>query len=200
MFELPIHSDVPAVDPVSTSEACASWETALELYYAELCEYALHFVGSADTAQDIVHDLFLHLWDTRSPRDGVRLTKPYLYAAIRNRALKSLRHRRVVAAWVEQVAREEPPTAESPSDLYVQRELEDAIARALTELPARCREIFLLRRQEQLSYDEIAERTGVSLGTVKSHMWRAAMLLKEKLGPYLAGALTLLADIDPMLH
>jgi|SRR5687768_9861223 RNA polymerase sigma-70 factor (ECF subfamily) len=200
MFELPIRSDVSAVDPVSTSDACASWETALELYYAELCEYALHFVGSADTAQDIVHDLFLHLWDTRSPSDVVRLTKPYLYAAIRNRALKSLRHRRVVEAWVEQVAREEPPTAESPSDLYLQRELEDAAACALKELPARCREIFLLRRRDQLSYDEIAERTGVSVGTVKSQMWRAAMLLKEKLGPYLAGALTLLAHIDPTLH
>jgi RNA polymerase sigma-70 factor (ECF subfamily) len=71
--------------------------------------------------------------------------------------------------------------------------LEDAVEHAIAELPSRCREIFLLRRHDQLSYDQIAAHTGVSLGTVKSQMWRAAMMLRDKLAPYLAGALSLIA-------
>ena len=146
----------------------------------------LRLVGSAEAAQDLVQDLFLHLWDTRGPRDGERLTRAYLYTSARNTALKYLRHRRVVEAWIERASREEMPTAESPSDLYLRRELEDAVERAIGELPTRCREIFLLRRRDQLSYQEIAAKAGVSLGTVKCHMWRAMVLLREKLAPYLA--------------
>jgi len=115
----------------------------------------------------------------------MELTRAYLYVAAKNRALKYLRHRRVATAWIARAAREEPPTASSPEDLYLRRELADAVQRAIAELPARCREVFVLRRHQHLSYNEIAARAGVSLGTVKSQMWRAAVLLKEKLAPYL---------------
>ncbi len=162
-----------------------TWESAFQSYYVELCEYVLRFVGSAGIAEDLVHDLFLCLWDSRDRRGGMDLTGSYLYVAARNRALKYLRHRRVAAAWIERAAREEVPSASSPEDLYLRRELADAVTRAIAELPSRCREIFVLRRQQQLSYNEIAARAGVSLGTVKSQIWRATVLLKEKLAPYL---------------
>jgi RNA polymerase sigma-70 factor (ECF subfamily) len=171
-----------------------TWDTALETYYVELCEYVLRFVGSAEAAQDLVQDVFLHLWNTRGPRDAERLTRPYLYTSARNAALKYLRHRRVVEAWIERASREEMPTADSPSDLYLRRELEETVARAISELPPRCREIFLLRRRDQLSYQEIAAQAGVSLGTVKCHMWRAMVLLREKLAPYLALISPVIAD------
>lgn len=181
--------------PTPPPDESASWDAALELYYAELCECALRLVGSAEAAQDVVHDLFLHLWDTRGPRDVVRLTRPYLYAAVRNQALKSLRRRRVAEAWIARVSREEAAAAESPCDVYLCGELEDMIERALAELPPRCREIFLLRRRDQLSYEEIAASLGVSLGTVKSQMWRAAVMLKERLAPYLAAALSVIVAV-----
>lgn len=180
---------------VSSGGAAAhSWDSALETYYVELCEYVLRLVGSAEAAEDVVHDLFLHLWKTRGPRDAERLTRPYLYASARNTALKYLRHRRVVEAWVARASREEIPTVDSPSDICLQRELEGAVARAIADLPARCREIFLLRRRDQLSYQEIAARAGVSLGTVKCHMWRAMVMLREKLAPYLALVSPVLAE------
>lgn len=180
-------SGAPRVPTSATSQgATQTWDSALETYYLELCEYVLRLVGSAEAAQDLVQDLFLRLWNTRGPRDAERLTRPYLYTSARNAALKYLRHRRVVEAWIERASREEMPTADSPSDLFLQRELEDAVTRAIGELPARCREIFLLRRRDQLSYQEIAARAGVSLGTVKCHMWRAMVMLREKLAPYLA--------------
>ena len=162
------------------------WESAFQSHYVPLCEYVLRFVGSAEVAQDLVQDLFLRLWDSRGPRDAVRLTRPYLYVAARNRALKYLRHRRVVAAWVARVAIDEPPCADTPEELLLRGELDTAVQQAIGRLPARCRAIFVLRRSEQLSYREIATRLGVSLGTVKSQMWRATLRLREQLSPYLA--------------
>lgn len=176
----------PRGSECSSDGVTHTWDSALETYYVELCEYVLRLVGSADAAEDVVHDLFLNLWRTRGPRDTERLTRAYLYTSARNVALKYLRHRRVVDAWIERASREEMPTADSPSEICLQHELEGAVARAIAELPTRCREIFLLRRRDQLSYQEIAARAGVSLGTVKCQMWRAMVMLREKLAPYLA--------------
>ena len=169
-----------------------SWESAFDTFYVELCEYVLRLVGSADAAEDIVQDLFLYLWDTRGPRDAVRLTRAYLFVAARHRALKYLRHRHVVSAWSERANRDEPPAVDTPEELYLRDELRAAVDGAVRALPARCREIFLLRRRDQLSYQEIAARAGVSLGTVKSQMWRATVLLREKLAFILPAGLGVL--------
>jgi len=171
---------------VATLQSSHCWESAFQAHYVELCEYVLRFVGSAEAAQDLVQDLFLRLWASRGPRDATRLTRPYLYVAARNRALKYLRHRRVVAAWIDRAVCEEIPPSDTPEDLCLRGELDEAVRQAIAELPARCRAIFVLRRREQLSYREIATHLGVSLGTVKSQMWRATLRLRAKLGPYLA--------------
>ena len=179
-----------ALEP-SPRDPSGAWESAFAAHYRDLCEYVLRFVGSADAAQDVVQDLFLHLWDTRGPRDAVRLTQGYLYVAARNRALKYLRHRRVADAWIDRAAREEGPSAAegSPEDRYLQGELDRAVQHAIAGLPDRCREIFLLRRRQQYSYQEIAASLHLSLGTVKSQMWRATVRLRKTLAPYLAHAL-----------
>ena len=178
-----------ALEP-SPCDSPPVWESAFAAHYVGLCEYVLRLVGSGDVAQDLVHDLFLHLWDTRGPRDAVRLTRGYLYVAARNRALKYLRHRRVAEAWIDRASREEaPPAGESPEEQYLQAELDRAVECAIAELPRRCREIFLLRRRRHCSYQEIAASLHLSLGTVKSQMWRATVKLKKALAPYLPHAL-----------
>ncbi|OLB05225.1 MAG: hypothetical protein AUH06_10485 [Gemmatimonadetes bacterium 13_2_20CM_69_27] len=172
--------------PASPRTGAAAWEAAFATCYVELCEYVLRLVGSAEAAEDVVHDLFLQLWDTRGAPGQGRLSRPYLFVAARNRALKYLRHRRVVAAWIERASQEQAPLVDSPEDECLRRELDDAVQRAIAELPSRCREVFVLRRRDALPYDQIAARLGVSLGTVKSQMWRATVRLKERLMPFLA--------------
>ncbi|MGH7528814.1 MAG: sigma-70 family RNA polymerase sigma factor [Gemmatimonadales bacterium] len=126
-----------------------TWESAFAAYYGGLSDYVLRFVGSAEVAEELVQDLFLHLWDTRGPGDALRLTRPYLFASARNRALKYLRHRGVAEAWIARMEREDAPSADTPEDRCLQRELRDAVQRAIAELPPRCREVFLLRRRQE---------------------------------------------------
>lgn len=185
----------PANDPVgSRSRALIpdeqlSWEAAFESCYADLCEYVLRFVGSAEAAEDLVHDLFLHLWEASGARDHKRITRAYLFVSARNRAVTYLRRRRVAEAWIERASRDEIPSAVSPAYLYLDRELDGFVTAAIAELPERRRHIFLLRRRDQLSYEEIAEQTGISIPTIKSHLFRATLFLRTRLLPYLALAL-----------
>src|SRR3989441_12402481 len=142
----------PAVsDPAPRSRVARAdhaWKAAFETHYVDLCEYVLRLAGSGEAAQDIVHDLFLRLWDARGPRDSVRLSRPYLYVAARNGALKYLRHRRGAQAWVDRVSQEGGPLSDTPEDLGLRRELGDAVPRALPGLPPRRREIFVPRRRD----------------------------------------------------
>src|SRR5436309_14048450 len=112
--------------PGSARAGAAAWESAFEACYVDLCEYVLRLVGSAEAAEDVVHDLFLQLWHTRGVRDQDRLSRPYLYAAARNRAHKYLRHRRGLAAPAARASHQEPPAADPPQADGVPRELGDA--------------------------------------------------------------------------
>src|SRR5437764_14057358 len=154
----PFRHLLSAPAPGSARAGAAAWESAVEACYVDRCEYVLRLVGSAEAAEDIVHDLFLQLWHTRGVRDQDRLSRPYLYAAARNRALPYLRHRRVVAAWTERASHEEPPVADSPEAACLRRELRETVERALAALPGRCRRVVGLRRRARLGHREIAMR------------------------------------------
>ncbi len=184
----PCVSLLSALEPRSPAGESGPWERAFETHYVELCDYLRCRVRSAEVGQDLVQDLFLRLWDRRGPQDAARLTPAYLYVAARNRALKYVRHRHVAQAWIDRFARV-AAAVDTPEDLCLHREPEDTLRRAIADLPDRCREIFLLRRRDELSYQDIAARLGLSLGTVRCQLWQATVRLKETLARYLELAL-----------
>ncbi|WP_367328868.1 sigma-70 family RNA polymerase sigma factor, partial [Lentimicrobium sp.] len=77
------------------------------------------------------------------------------------------------------------------ADFLVEKELHYRIENALAELPEKCREVFLLNRNEQLRYREIAEKLGISLKTVETRMSKALNHLRKRLLEF-TGVLALL--------
>lgn len=162
-----------------------SLEVAFRTHYTRLRDYVASYVRSDEVASDIIQDLFVNLWERYDAGDLPLLTPAYLYTAARNRALKYIRHRQVVARWEEQVRHEPAPTAPRADDALRTNELAAAIRRAIDRLPERCREIFLMSREQELSYAAIAETLGISVKTVEVQMWRALKSLRNSLAPYL---------------
>jgi len=68
----------------------------------------------------------------------------------------------------------------------VEREMQIRFDKQVNLLPGQCRKVFLLRREEQLSNNEVAERLGISVNTVEQHMRKAIRILKEKMDYNLA--------------
>lgn len=181
--------------PPNRAGATASFESLFRAHYAPLCEFVNGYVRSREAAHDLVQDLFLTLWERRDRPDAPVITSAYLYMAARNRALKHLRHRRVVARWEERAA-QAPASVHAGADHGVRyREAQEAAERAISELPDRCREIFLLSRRQHMSYAEIAEALDLSVKTVEVQMWRALKKLRECLAPYLGGLAVLASDL-----
>jgi len=170
----------------------ASFEAAFRAYSASLCEFVYTYVRSREIAREVVQDLFLRVWELQETVAPPPLTKTYLFTAARNRALRYVRHRRVEARWEERAAREAERTARSADEELRCDELADAAARAVADLPERCRLVFTLSRQQHLSYAEIAQALDVSVSTVETQMWRALKILRAKLAPYLLLAIAIL--------
>lgn len=135
-------------------------------------------IGCRAAAADLVHDLFLRLWD-RPPRQGGDPTG-YLVRSARNAAIDHLRAERVRLAFIEGTVREQHGApAPSPHDvLEARQELSevDAIIRAL---PERTRHVFLLNRIHGRSYRDIAGALGVSASAVEKHMSRALAAIRD---------------------
>jgi RNA polymerase sigma-70 factor (ECF subfamily) len=172
-----------------------AFEALYRAHYARLCGFVTSYVHSSEAASDIVQDLFLTLWEKQLAAGSRELTAAYLYGAARNRALKYLRHQRVALRFRERSAPRDATTGVTDHDVR-QRELAEAVDSALTELPDRCREIFLLSRRAHMSYAEIATALGISVKTVEVQMWRALRKLRDRLAPYLAS--TVLALTAPL--
>lgn len=150
-----------------------------------LTAYARRLTGSLDAAQDLVQDVFAHVWENRTTlfvRGGVR---SYLYTALRNRALDIRKRERFEAVgWSEQEGRPSPgvahPSYAADAALY-RREIADRVAAALNALSPRVRETALLRWHDGLSRPEIAAIMGVAVPTINNQLTTAARVVRALL-------------------
>lgn len=174
--------------PLGIAQAQATADTFEVLYrahYAGLCDLVYGYVRSRDVARELVQDLFLSIWDNVSSSGAPLPGAPYLYTAARNRALRSLRHGKVEARWEAWQSTAQPDGRSEVESSVAEREISEAVAAAIRELPERCRLIFTLSRHDHLPNAVIAQRLGISVSTVEQQMWRALKALRAKLGPYL---------------
>lgn len=152
-----------------------------EAHFPRLTAYAYRYLKTLDAAEDVVHEVFASLWCLDRRLDEIRDLSAYLSRAVRNRTLNQLRRRRAeehhrLLAW-SLVERGEPASAALELD-----ELARAIEMAIDALPSRTREVFLLSREQGLTYREIAEFLGISVKTVETLMGRALRAMRRRVG------------------
>src|SRR5215217_1297158 len=159
----------------------AAFEALFRALAPGLCALVTRYVGSRGAAEELVQELFFDLWQRREQLAPEQAITGYLHVAARNRALNWLRHERRITPWSAAMAlqhdAEVDPSSPSEGELLDALELQDAIA----QLPARCRLIFTLSRQQDMSYAEIAGSLGLSIKTVETQMGRALKALRERL-------------------
>jgi RNA polymerase sigma-70 factor (ECF subfamily) len=151
--------------------------------------FAILYVKDYETAREIVQEAFLNLWDKRETIDPSKPVKTYLSTSVRNRSLNFLRDNRKFDAGL--LGREHlyPEASYEQPDRLVTAELKEKIDLAINELPLKCREIFLLNRNEHLKYQEVADRLQISVKTVETQMSKALQHLRLRLRDYLVAGL-----------
>lgn len=157
-----------------------AFERLFGLYCQPLIHFVRRYVQDTSIAEDLVQDVFLAIWANRSRLDPALNIKTYLYTAVKNRALKHLRHNDVERRNAEDVALG-APRSKTPEGERQEKELADSVYRAIEALPEKCRLIFSMNRFDHLTYAEIAEIQNISIKTVETQMGRALKSLRERL-------------------
>jgi RNA polymerase sigma-70 factor, ECF subfamily len=152
--------------------------------YAMLCSQAHRFVKDRHVAEGLVHDVLLKVWENRSSWQPQGSPQAYLLSAVRNRCLNHLRDQHLHREKEHEIAREYAPVA-LPDEHVRYREVLDAVAHALTEIPERRRLIYLLHRVHGFTYAEIAASLGISENTVDTQIRRSLQHLRERLVRFL---------------
>ncbi len=161
-----------------------------KLYYSGLCILACRYTGKQEIAEEIVQETFMKIWEGRKHIDIRGSLHSYLYTTVRNNSLNYLKHLMVERKFSAQKARELQQainfmqmSSEDGSSLLVTEEIEKSLHEALESLPPRCREIFLLHRNHEMKYSEIAQKLNISKNTVQRQISIALEKLRKILLP-----------------
>jgi RNA polymerase sigma factor (sigma-70 family) len=180
---LALCGDKPRLERLRDDDPDALGELMAE-YWAPLMRYARGMLGCADASEDVVQEAFFRLWCARSTLHTRGSERALVYEITRNLALKRVRHlaiRRRMEANIRQVMAR--PLA-TPLDQTLVNEVQSVVERALTLLPERRRDAFILLRCRGLSLKEAATAMGLSTQTVANHAVLALKQMRQILRRY----------------
>lgn len=166
-----------------------AFEQLYTTYYVYLCAVATKYIYSAETAQEVVNDVFLNVWNNRASL--AYPVKAYLIRSVQNRCLNHLRTKRLAEVPLSDVQEQflslqEQQIGEEAHPLaYLEnKEFEEKIYRAVNALPKKCRDIFVQYLYFNKTYEEIAQANQISSSTVRVQIKIGLAKLKDLLGDY----------------
>lgn len=145
-----------------------------DTYFVSLCRYVHLYLDSTQEGEELVLDIFMHLWEHGGQINLTLSLKAYLFQAARNRCLNFLRDRKSTLSLdaVDDVANDET------SSLLEMEELNLLVQEAICALPDKCREVFLLSREGSKTNQEIANEMDISIKTVEAQITKALKRIK----------------------
>lgn len=156
-----------------------------ERYHKLLYVLAYRYLMSSDMAEDVVQHVFTRLWEFRSElRVGISL-KNYLFTMTKNHVLNLIRNENSAIAKNYEMAQAASPYEDNLIEKLEKKELMSSFYKAVEMLPVQKRDICLMKVQEELTNQEIAERMNLSVNTIKTHYSEALKLLRIHLSKML---------------
>lgn len=166
-----------------------AFRTLVERYQRPVFSLVLRMVRDHGVAEDVTQEVFVKAWMALSRYDPRRRFASWLFKIASNAAIDQLRRKKLPTTPIETsdtdqssiLDRIEDERSESPDTLVKRRELSAALEAAVAALRPEYRLVVLLRFREELPYKDIAEATGMPLGTVKTNLRRARREIEERL-------------------
>lgn len=148
------------------------------IYYA--CKYV-----DKDTAEDLVQDVFVRIWQKRQIPFDVEGVKTYLFRSVQNACLDYLRHQQIESTYADGVIHtlkiEEINYHSHTDTLELEQERLASVYREIGKLPDRCREVFTLAYLDEKKASEIADMLRISQRTVEAQLYKALKIIRDTL-------------------
>lgn len=153
-------------------------------FYKRLFQFAQAIVKTRESAEEIVEDVFVRIWQHRASLPSIQNLRVYLYTATKNTALNYLSRmaRESIAEPFDHIHIELGGSGVTPEEILITAEMYRKLQQAVEALPPRCKMIFKLVREDGLRYKEIAEILNISVNTIDVHMAIAVKRIAAALG------------------
>lgn len=149
-------------------------EGLFRLYYRPLCLFATHLLKDTNLVEDVVMDSYIKLWDKMKEED-IRSPKNYLYMTVRHSCYDK-NEAIATTASIEDTISNLPDEANDLEELSM---IEARLWTAIDTLPTKCRQIFLMSKRDNMTYQEIADELHLSIKTVEAQIGKAYKRLRE---------------------
>ncbi|QEC80539.1 RNA polymerase sigma factor [Mucilaginibacter ginsenosidivorax] len=155
-------------------------------YKGLIYHFVMKYVHSPLLAEDLTQEIFIKLWENKSNLSGVTSFKSYLFTTAKNHTLNCMKAAFRSEAALGLVVNSFNAARNSTEDELIHQEYLAFLRRVLESLPPRTREIFYMCREQEKTYDEVAQELGISRNAVKNHMVASmkalSFSLKKELG------------------
>ena len=161
------------------SENLCKEETFKHVFFAQserLRNFLYYKTGNMAQAEDLVQDAFGKLWENCS-KVAIEKVKSFLFTVANNLFINQVKHKQVVLKF-EQRAKTQVDR-EDPAFLLEKEEFRKRLQKAISDLPEKQREVFLMNRIDKMKYREIAETLNISVKAVEKRMHKALLSLRK---------------------
>lgn len=162
-----------------------AFELIYNRYWSKLYLSAFNLLRDGQACEDIVQDVLVQLWLRREAANVDNLGS-YLYTAVRYQVFNLIRSGKATHFSLDHV--DEPASTERIDDLLAEKDLKQLLNQRICNLPAKCREIFLLSRDNHLSNREIAAMLNIAPKTVENQLTIAIRRLRISMKDFLCWA------------
>ncbi|TWF45715.1 RNA polymerase RpoE-like sigma-24 subunit [Chitinophaga polysaccharea] len=178
MRELGLNSEQELLQLVA--EGCTvAYKQLFQEYWEQVYGAGLYLTKSPESAKDLAQEIFLKLWDNRSALPEIRNLSKYLFVITKNLFHDQLRKKIFQESNKEFLVDYFSLKENTPHEQLEKKEVGNALAEAISSLPPQLREVFVLKRLDGLSHQEISVKLNISPISTKTYLTRALILIRK---------------------
>lgn len=199
MSELEMHvrtnDDLQLINAIAQRDK-RIFEVFYKKYYQQLFAVAYRYVGHTQIAEEIVHDVFITIWNKAEQLNIQYSMKSYLFKSVVNTSLNFLKKEKIAHAKQEAYMAVQDEATVTDDLIEADEILLKNLEHALEMLPDKCRQVMYLSRFGKLKQQEIATQMDISVKTVKNHLTYGFQKLREHLQKHKQVIISLLMFIN----
>jgi RNA polymerase sigma-70 factor (ECF subfamily) len=164
----------------------------VQLHQTTVYNIAYRMAGQRDVAQSLAQETFLRAFKALDTFDLNRPFGPWLYRIATNLSINWVKRARLPTVSIETPSKSDdvesepldiPDSSEEPAARFAKTEMQAELRQAIVLLPVDYRSVIELRHFQELNYEEIAVALSIPVGTVKTRLFRARRMLRDRLEP-----------------
>lgn len=159
----------------------AAFEKLYAKYAGKIYNISRKMGVSHEDAEGVVQEVFLRIWRNRSNLDSSLSFNAYIIAIVRSIVIKQARKHARFIAFQQYAINYLPGDTNETEDYVIFTDLDERSTKAIDQLPAKQKQVFMMKNFEHLTVDEIAEKLDISKRTVENQIYRATKILRESL-------------------